>query len=223
MYEYQRNLWAAIAQVNYCWYGTVPVYKGSRVVTRHHHLVGREANVVATKAMGDYLEQAINRLCPWQGKECLSRSDMSWKRGCAERLINRLHERKWAMEKKDAEVKEAADGSSTAITLRSVAKAEYEANYDFLYGEGAYQRDKAARDAAAAAIAEVKPKEETAAERAKREKRQQRAQEKAEREWQRKWAATDVTAYHQGRVAGEKIGLDAQVGAGKAAGVLSGR
>ena len=91
-YEYERDLWARVAQINFCWYWTqktrvwrtkkaeaeyaalVAANEGkeswrARDVARHgkvfksqHRLVGRVHNIAATKAMMEYLLGAIERL-----------------------------------------------------------------------------------------------------------------------------------------------------------------
>lgn len=82
-FEFQRNLWNAVAKLNFCLYFSLTVKersKGKMVLkdankphlgytrswneryVRQHHLVGRVVNVRSTKAMANYLEQTIERL-----------------------------------------------------------------------------------------------------------------------------------------------------------------
>ena len=220
MYEYQRNLWATVATANYCWHWTIPIYKDvngtSRVVTRHHMIVGREVNVISAKLMGDYLEQTINRMCPYQGSQCLSRAAISWKEGCASKLQVRLRTRYSELKEESTKVSE----NSTALTLVGVENAEYDANYAFLYGEKALQ-DKRARDIARRTeqaeqiINAPAEKAETNAERKKREARYARNSAKWQRQSDAKWAKKDINAWYEGRSKGEEISLDSQVDKGK--------
>jgi hypothetical protein len=101
------------------------------------------------------------------------------------------------------------------LTLSSYVKSEEEANKDFIYGEGF-----SARQAAASAAAEAKYTkwaEENPEEAAKQYKK-----------WERQWAAeeranerkVDWGSYSRGRKAAEKISIDQQMGATRAAGRL---
>lgn len=233
MYEYQQRLWATVASVNYCWHFLVPVYKRvetydkygyaqtqHRKVTNQHRLVGREANVISAKLMGDYLEETINRLCPYQGKQALSRSAISWKEGCASRLQARLRDRFVQLE--DESVK-AAEGS-TALTLINVKEQEYNANYAFLYGQKALDdmlrrmaEHKAARQQkiAQAVVDAPAEKPETNAQRKKREAREQREQERYQRKQDKYWERRDLSAWYSGREKAEEVNLDAQVNKSK--------
>lgn len=68
IFHYQRNLWDAVAKLNFCMYFT----HGSWVLrrdgirrkwVRHHCIVGRVVNTRSTIGMAQYLEQVIERLC----------------------------------------------------------------------------------------------------------------------------------------------------------------
>lgn len=83
LYQFQRDLWGAVAKLNFCWYwnlyerdfdkispywvrkyggkDNVPEYRRGGFVFRHR-LVGRAVNVAATISMCSYLEQAMERL-----------------------------------------------------------------------------------------------------------------------------------------------------------------
>lgn len=211
MYEWQRNLWRTLATVNYCWYYTV---KGTREVgnfrpkTKLHMIVGREANVLSTRLMGEYLEETINRLCPYKGRERLSRSALSWREGCASRLQSRL------VDKQDAMIQASQDAvrDVTALTLRSVQDQEWDANYMFMFGKEAHEQLLIRRlNRAKETIIDSKPMQPvTAAEQRKRDAKQARAQAKYDREQQKYWDRRDMNAWYEGRQSGDAIGLDAQ-------------
>lgn len=78
-YQWQRDLWTSVAELNFCLYWSQIAFVESplgkiyqwdndrrcsvRGVQKHQHrLVGRTVNVAATKAMAPYLEQAVDRL-----------------------------------------------------------------------------------------------------------------------------------------------------------------
>jgi hypothetical protein len=146
LYAWQKTLWEAIAQSNFCWYRRVPemhTNKAGNYVpkTFHHYIIGGEANVVTTRMMGEYLEQAISRLCPYKPGRDSSRSWNSWKEGCAARLAERLQEKLMEMVRETrAKAEEAAKGNTcTAISLVDVMQREEDLNYRAEYGEEAYQ------------------------------------------------------------------------------------
>lgn len=143
-YAWQRELWKAICEANFCWYAVVECYDGkrgtkqtsSRKPVKRHMIIGRESNVIAVKIMGEYLEDTIERILPFPNNERLSRSAHSWKAGCAERLAERIAAQ--AEERKRAS--EAPGAESGALVLRSVYEREFQANYDVRYGKGAWER-----------------------------------------------------------------------------------
>lgn len=217
MYKYQGSLWGMIAHCNFCFHWLTPVMKNGRKVNNHHYFVGREANVIAVKIMGDYLEATINRLCPWQGKDCVSRSAISWKEGCSARLEARLYERKEALERQSDE-HHTANAQGVAIVLRDVRQTEYEKNFDAMYGEGAYVRSQErTRLREEARKTEIVPAEkpETEAQRTKREAQEAKQRERYDRKRQQHWKNKDITAYFAGAKAADTIGLDVQVPAGQ--------
>jgi len=240
MYKWQRELWGVIGDVNFCWIwvqnrkehdyskrdGTI--LRSRRV--KRFTILGRESNVIAAKLMGEYICDTIERILPFPHVERLSRSAISWREGCADRLRMRLWE-------KFRELKASTpDGPSTALALRDVAKIEEEKNYDALYGEGAYKRQQESQQKWSEERKEAQLKEEqerievlkneTPQQRAKREKgeenqriqadkRYARDQARWQRERRRESERKDWRAYTSGSKAGESINLDHQVGAGK--------
>lgn len=177
-YKWQREMWKALAEANFCWHSIIEVYEGkrgkgkaSRIPVKRHMILGRESNVIAVRLMGEYLEDTMERLLTTVGgftnQERLSRAAISWKSGCAERLIERIQEQ---AEARKRESDAAPETGCTGLVLRDVYQREYEANYDARYGQGAFQR-KQIRDA------------EWEAGQAEREAKAKAEQEQAEREW----------------------------------------
>lgn len=168
MYHYQRELWQAVAQLNFCAYfrhGEYATRRGKRRWRSKHCFVGRVVNTRTTMAMGQYLEQTIERLCRdrlaarvegWNVNGVTAQSQfystwaVSYREGIADRVIEKLQERHRRVLKDDeARAKRAAEAAgastATALTLAGVAKQEEAANYDFRHGEGAWARREAAR------------------------------------------------------------------------------
>ncbi len=241
-YRWQRDIWKAIAEANFCWHSIVEVFEGkrgkgtSKVRVKRHMILGRESNVIAVRLMGEYLEDTMERILPYPNSERLSRAAISWKTGCAARLIERIEQQ--AEERKQADVRPA--GESTALVLlRDVYQREYAANYDFRYGAGAHarrllqdaewQQGQAAREERARIEQEKKEKEwleylqnESPEQKRAREKkeanerlRQERAWERQTRSWERERireaSRLDRSAYRSGRSAAESINIGAQV------------
>lgn len=178
MYHYQRGLWRAVAELNFCTYFLSGHFKRRRVhgVERdawisQHAFVGRKVNTAATMAMGGYLEQEIERLCRERLDKRIilpggavhrynvqSQFFSSWavgfREGAADRVIMKLQDerrRKLRDDEKRAARAAAAAGSSTAtaLTLGTLAQQERAGNYDFIHGEGAWAQKMAEQAAAA--------------------------------------------------------------------------
>lgn len=208
MYKWQQELCRVIADCNFCYYWPQefmepyqskhgPKYRN----VKRHMIVGKEVNVVAVTIMYEYLAEIMEELLPYPNAERLSRSAMSWREGCAERLMYRIRVK--FREMQDASDAAMKQSGKMGLVLRSVYLQEYEANYDALCGEGSYaQAVKQYQEAKKA------PKKElTAAEKAKQEKADARNQKKAQREFDRRMAARDRDAYYAGCEAGNSISL----------------
>ena len=134
-YKWQVDLWTALAETNYCWYWTTRVWlEGKKTRVGRHVLLGKESNVAAVCAMGEYLEDVMARLCPYNnGAFGPAKALMhSWRVGCVEELVQRIRAK--------AEDMNSAPSESKALALRDVVQMEYEANYDACHGPGAYKR-----------------------------------------------------------------------------------
>ncbi len=144
LFDYQRELWKAVAEANFCVYEPIPIFKvntlGVRLKSNYHHfLIGREENVIATRIMGDYLEEMVSRLCPYPGGKPM----FSWKEGCAARLTERLQAKRKEMEEQSQAA--PANTGEMEIVLHDAYVSEDDQNYRFIHGEEAYQRRMRAR------------------------------------------------------------------------------
>lgn len=93
MYYWQQKFWKAIAEANYCFHWVVDTQepRGDRWRrVKRHVILGSEVNVTVVQMMGEYLTQTMEDILPYPNNERLSRSAMSWREGCAERLIQRV-------------------------------------------------------------------------------------------------------------------------------------
>lgn len=240
-YEWQRMIWRVISEANFCFHSIIEVYEGkrgkaggSKRPVKRHLILGRESNVIAVRMMGEYLEDTMERILPYPNHERLSRSALSWKAGCAQRLAERI------TEQADARRQESdAAAGGTALVLRDVYRSEYEANYDTKFGAGAHQwmldeseeykagapeRERLKKEAAEKAEREwleylqsetPQQKKRREREEAREEIRAQRASDRYSRSYWRERdeqaAKIDKTAYRAGSSAGSSIGLGTQV------------
>lgn len=158
MYQYQQDLMLACAEVNFCLVMTVDEYRrgGGRRSTGFT-VIGREANVISTNGLFDYLNSTLERLAfEYLGrdhKQRLSRAAVSFKTGGAERLCERLRERHQAALKEQArEARErsaatrhpgaSSSGTALVVTLSNFAQVEQWRNEDLRWGhpEGTTER-----------------------------------------------------------------------------------
>lgn len=169
LYHWQRDLWRAVAELNFCVYWTATETTKRRKVDKYgyiherrgykfvHMLVGRTVNVTSTRVMAQYLEGAIERLTRERlnndGKEFFTNWAMSYREGIAERVLKKVYLRRrerLAEERRkeaDALAKAAQAGmagasTSTALALQGFIEQEKDANYDFMHGEGASARKR---------------------------------------------------------------------------------
>lgn len=172
MYAWQRDLMAAIARANFCYHAVVDrrvphAYKDKMITSKSHMLVGRESNVASAMVMFEYLLEVIAKNVPiGSAAENLSRSAVSWREGCAYRLVQRLDEKKADMERASREARAKAQhpasaaqqgGTANALVLADVYSSEHDLNADFRYGRepGTTARKRAERVALAGAGADV--------------------------------------------------------------------
>lgn len=163
MHKYQRKLWRYIAELNFCMYwtqknqvrdGSVQAKRGRRH-THEHRLVGRTVNVSATRGMALYLDHTIERLCREMlggdaHKSFYSRDAVAFREGIADRVIEKIIDRRDEMvarEERDkaAAAKKAAEQGlslATTLTVAGLTEAERDANMDFIHGEGHSARER---------------------------------------------------------------------------------
>lgn len=236
-YVYQRELWSAIARLNFCIHlvsGKWAKVGRKEVYRRQHVIVGKVVNVQMTIAMGTYLEDAANRLCRERLEvrhgagsspgELNSQFYSSWavgfREGVSDRVIEKIEKRRQVMvDEETRRAREAAraggGSSSTALTLGSLAQQERDLNIDFLYGNepGTTARERAER-AAAAARAEAEYTAWAAAHPEEARRDAEKARKERERSSRRYRAAptrkVNGSGYNAGYEAGEKVGIDPQ-------------
>jgi len=170
LYKWQRNMWYAVASLNFCTYWYI---KGNTAgSTYEHRILGSHANVVGTEVMARYLEQAIERIARnWvrenrPGKSVFIKEAIAFREGAAERITNKLWNARWEHEKaekaKQQEERERnrARGVDTenALVLQDVVNTEEDLNTDHLNGwepgtSARNRKDREARQAAAEAAA----------------------------------------------------------------------
>jgi hypothetical protein len=232
IYAWQRALWQTVAETNFCMYWTqeyrTPRARGDGKIvdSRRHRLVGKLVNVRSAIVIAEYLEGAIERITRdylgSDAKKLYSRSAHSFRDGATETMVGKLrrrYEERLAEDraKTAAAAKEAAPARN-ALTLTSLIRSEYDANQDFLYGEGWSARNRAAVAKARAereqaerdyiAWARNNPEEHAAnlaaaaAEEAAWERHSRRRKAPPDR--------TDYTAFSAGREKAKDIGLDRQ-------------
>lgn len=156
LYGWQRDLWNAVCELNFCKYWFVRgLAKGSKY---EHRVLGSQANVASAKVMAEYLQQTIERLAQRWAKEqgyksCFVREAIAYREGMAMRIGGKLwdmrnesfrEERKRAAEA--AQRRESTggnahrrdvhhgDGNSTALVLSDVVNTEADLNDDYLEG-----------------------------------------------------------------------------------------
>jgi hypothetical protein len=165
LYKWQRNLWNATAELNFCMYWYI---KGNLANSQYEHqILGSHANVIGTEVMAKYLEQTIERLArQWvhtnrPGKSVFIKEAIAYREGMAERLTHRLwnlrhehleEERKRRTEER-ARNKAAGVNTENALVLQDVMNTEEDLNRDHLYGyePGTTAKLRAEREARQAA------------------------------------------------------------------------
>lgn len=238
MYEWQRELVGTIAECNFCiaWITQErePYNKrfswGIEVAHRNvkrYKILGREGNTMVVLMMVDYLFETIERLLPYQNKDRLSRSAISWRKGVSDRLRHRIIDKYQEMRKADY-AKQTDTQYTTALAIVSVDRSEEIANYEFRYGAGSWaekearsakyelelreQRNKLLAERAAETTEQRETREADEAEQARQAAKDwDKTQARWQREADRKRDATDWSAYAKGEEAGSTINLSSQL------------
>lgn len=144
-YEYERDLWERVADLNFCLYWshwvTVPRERVDERVrnyrTRHarefrrerqHRIVGRVVNITATRNMMSYLLDATERLCrEWLGASqntgLRSRRAVSFREGVASDLASRLWDRRQAQLTEERRAAERARREAEAAGMAGASSS----------------------------------------------------------------------------------------------------
>lgn len=150
VYRWQRDLMQSIAKLNFCACALVFSRReaGKAKIFEGYELIGREANIVSTRATFEYLVKTIDRLAREEmnhdGAQLFTKYACSFREGCSDRIVERLGERQEQLmreqEKKAREADVAARHPSSAsrnlpaVVLRDYAKDEVDLNNDFVKG-----------------------------------------------------------------------------------------
>lgn len=139
MYKWQRQLAKYVAEANFCYHLIRSESKwvdsrcdegrwshGHYKNIPKHIFVGRKVNVITAQLMYNYLTQTIEDGVPVENNaQRLSRSAMSWKEGCADRLCERLAaKRKDLIEKHDAKARAEEEARMSEYRARAAAQPE---------------------------------------------------------------------------------------------------
>lgn len=235
LYKWQREMWSCVAKLNFCMHWSIKgLSKGS---TYEHRVLGSKANVLGTRLMSEYLEQAVERITREayanDPRQYFAKAAVAYREGMAERICARLRNRRYEQEQQAKTQRQAAqaDGSATALTVLDIADAENDANLDALYGEGYSAKRRAER--AENARKWQKMMDETAAEEAafkrnfpeewaKREADKKKRQEAENKKWERnarrrkgsfRWKSDEPrhSDFYKGYDRGNDVSLDRQV------------
>lgn len=246
LYNYQRMLFKAVAELNHCLYWhSKGLQRGEKY---KHRIVGSRVNVMLTNQMAEYLQDAIERItrqdfCGGDHTKFFKKDSHVFRDGMADEIIGKIYKKRREAERAAKEQREAqgtGDGKSLVL-IDTVIQREQRANYDFQYGEGAWDRaqqenvgwaekrrkaeeefEQWAKDHPEEHAAKLE--EQAKSQREYAEKRRKQEERNAKR---RKGTAParktkyDSGVYWAGREAGEQVGLDAQVGETKKGGFLS--
>jgi hypothetical protein len=145
LYKWQRSVWEQTAKLNMCVYFSIRgLARGQKYENR---VVGRGENVLMTRVMAEYLQEAIERIAAeWAKNQGYAsrfvQPAIIYREGMAERICERLRslqrERvEEARRQKEAEAAapkhpDAAPG--TALTIIDVMGSETDLNNDYLNG-----------------------------------------------------------------------------------------
>lgn len=161
LYKWQRDLWNMTATLNFCRYWYV---KGTRKgSTYEHELLGSKVNVLATRIMAQYLQDAVERVTrEWMtanrpGMSIFIKEAIAYREGVTERLVDRMWRlRQDRIKAEDAKRKaereaNAAQGIFTenALVISDVISTEEDLNTDHIWGypPGTSARNRKEREA----------------------------------------------------------------------------
>jgi hypothetical protein len=163
MYKFQQTLMAACAEVNFVYQEVAYKYTNGHRRARGYILIGREANVIATQLLFDYLASTCENLgiayVDFDNRRRMSIEALSFKEGCADRIAERLrnrHAEQILEQKREAKERNAAanhpsaaPGTALVVVMEDYEQAEVDRNNDLRLGkpEGftAHKRLRASR------------------------------------------------------------------------------
>lgn len=192
LYSWQRNLWKAVAELNFCHYLSVKgLAKGS---TYEHRLIGSHGNVIATEVMASYLQETIEKLAQAWAKEnghksVFVRDAIAYREGMTNRVVYKLkqrrdavleEERKATEERKQREAASGQASTSHALTLVEYTSSEQDFNNDYLNN---WELGTTARNRHEAELRQKKWEEEYRARQAAKTEEEKAAERKATEEW----------------------------------------
>ena len=234
LYPYQRTLYEQLAALNHCRYWFQKgLSKGSAYEIR---LLGSKVNVATVNAMAGYIEEVANRLVKEEmvpaGHHYFSKASHLFREGLIDRVVVRLNERRREEVRQRREANAASGGGNQLVLIEDVAKREEEANYDYLYGEGAYARAEEAKAQRLREYEEMMARKRAEEEAFKRDHPEEWARREAEKQaerdkWAREWDKRQSRArqapvrskktkfddpnYWRGSDAGGRVNLDRQI------------
>lgn len=255
-YAFQRSLWASVADLNFCLHW-VQMYRAEAVryvdldtgaksmapgpnkerkkvsvMKYRHRLVGRTINTRVAIAMGQYLQQVIERIL----NDTIKADDLdksghyanSFRRGLADAIIEKVQDRRQTHLNEEAKKqKEAAKaggrGDGTSLSLEVYIDAETDANNDFLHGEG-WSAERVAKQKAWAEKARLQQEAYTkwAAENPEEAKKKADEALKEAKKYRGRSSYRsvkdniDYSAYSRGHKKGKDVSIDPQVRPDKA-------
>lgn len=146
---WQRKLMGTLAENNFCAHWVQDWYRPSSrgTVTRwdeatgdyrkfrrskRHVLIGRVSNVAVTRLTYEYLTDAMDRLLRDAGLSQKAEGSVRWLEGCADRLCERLVQRRQSAEQASSSKPAQANGSGRELmTLTDLYGSEADLNDDF--------------------------------------------------------------------------------------------
>lgn len=141
MYNYQRQLMGALAELHFCIHQVVEEADEHGRKSKRHVLVGRRVNVDGTSMLYDYLVTTMRRLVQEAGHAYGKTGERDlhyWLEGCATRLCERLHQKRRQRERESAEAEAArqaamnGNGTHKELVLSDVYGTEADLNNDAL-------------------------------------------------------------------------------------------
>lgn len=141
MYNYQRQLMGALAEMHFCIHQVVEEADEHGRRSKRHVLIGRRINVDGTAMLYDYLVTTMRRLVQEAGHAYGKSGERDlhyWLEGCAVRLCERLQQKRRERERESAAAEAArqasaqGNGTHKELVLTDVYGSEADLNNDTL-------------------------------------------------------------------------------------------